>query len=151
MLASLEGLTPFPFSDIYLLLPTQILMIIALSKVYSIKREKTDIITWISSFSMSLILAYSGKIAASILKIIPIIGTCLGMVVNTGISALYTFFIGKVGIEFCEINFDFTKLKNWCIDAINNYILAITSFKTLSDHFAKKETTNENDYVYEFD
>nr|QJS06529.1 GTPase [Arthrobacter sp.] len=83
--------SPIPFSDSALLVPIQTTMIIAIYKAYDQEVSEGFLQGALKATAASAI----GKgIAGNLLKMIPVVGTVAGGVINAGISVAFTEAIG---------------------------------------------------------
>lgn len=101
------GLSPVPFSDIALILPTQIAMIIHISKIYDLDIS--------ADTAKKLIVAFGGVVGVgfgvraglgTVLKFIPIIGTVGGSVINAAVASGVTEVMGNAYIAYLDDNFN---------------------------------------------
>lgn len=99
--------TPVPFSDIALILPTQIAMIVHISSIYNLDFDKESI--------KKITLALVGVCGAGFgirlgvgaaLKFIPGIGSLAGGTINATVAATATKAMGELYIKYLDSNFD---------------------------------------------
>ena len=110
VIAGLIGGNPLPFSDVVLLIPIQITMIVALAAVYGIFKTKTEALSLIASFSVQTAISVAGRTIASGIKLIPAVGTIAGSVVDGIISASFTSILFTINNGKCTrsgINFKY--------------------------------------------
>lgn len=94
------GFTPIPFSDIAILVPSQIAMIAHLTVIFGINVEKaliTSIITAIGGVGGAAVLGKT--IVANALKFIPGLGTIAGGVISGTTAAILTAALGYAYVE----------------------------------------------------
>lgn len=115
-------------------------MVISVCLVYGIKRERNEVIEWIKSCRVNGGIALGGYFTASLLKLIPGVGTIAGCIIDGIVGTSATGTLGYTTICFCESNFDFDKLRDWCTTAINNINSAIDGFSKIKEDFKQIET-----------
>jgi uncharacterized protein (DUF697 family) len=85
--AATAGLNPFPVSDSILIVPQQLAMAMAISKIFFFD----SVFEAAGAFLKSQIISLAGKqIAASLLKLIPVVG----QIINAGVAGAITFGLG---------------------------------------------------------
>jgi uncharacterized protein (DUF697 family) len=93
------GLLPIPFVDVAAVGGLQLQMLRRLSQIYGVPFSANRGKSIIASLMGSMIPATSGMGAASALKTVPAIGTAVGTITMSGVSAAATYAIGKVFIQ----------------------------------------------------
>ena len=93
------GLLPIPFVDVAAVGGLQLQMLRRLSQIYGVPFSANRGKSFIASLMGSMIPATSGMGAASALKTVPAIGTAVGAITMSGVSAAATYAIGKVFIQ----------------------------------------------------
>lgn len=94
------GFTPLPFSDVVILVPSQIAMIAHLTVIFGINVEKTVITSIITAIGGVGGVAVLGKsIVANALKFIPGLGTLAGGAISGTTAAILTAALGYAYIE----------------------------------------------------
>lgn len=92
------GASPIPFSDAALLVPTQIAMIVHITRIYGMQ----TIAKISSSVVSSIIITQIGKsIVGNLLKFIPMVGTWVGGAINATVAGAITFALGTAISEIC--------------------------------------------------
>ncbi len=93
------GLLPVPFLDVAAVGGVQLQMLRRLSQIYGVPFSANRGKSIIASLMGSMIPATSGMGVASALKSVPAIGTAVGTITMSGVSAGATYAIGKVFIQ----------------------------------------------------
>jgi uncharacterized protein (DUF697 family) len=93
------GLLPIPFVDVAAVAGLQLQMLRRISQIYGVPFSANQGKSIIASLMGSMIPATSGMGAASALKSVPAIGTAVGTITMSGVSAAATYAIGKVFIQ----------------------------------------------------
>jgi uncharacterized protein (DUF697 family) len=93
------GLLPIPLVDVAAVGGLQLQMLRRLSQIYGVPFSANRGKSIIASLMGSMIPATSGMGAASALKTVPAIGTAVGTITMSGVSAAATYAIGKVFIQ----------------------------------------------------
>jgi len=93
------GLIPIPVVDIATVAGIQLQLLRRLSEMYGVSFAENRGKSIIASLMGSMIPATSGMGMASALKGVPIIGTAIGTLTMSGVSAGATYAIGKVFIQ----------------------------------------------------
>jgi uncharacterized protein (DUF697 family) len=93
------GLVPFPVIDVALVGGLQLDMLRRLSAIYGVAFSEDWGKSVLASLAGSFIPASSGMGVASVLKSVPVIGTGVGILTMSGVSAGATYLIGKVFMQ----------------------------------------------------
>jgi uncharacterized protein (DUF697 family)/GTP-binding protein EngB required for normal cell division len=133
--AATAGLNPLPVSDSILIVPQQLAMAMAISKIFFFDSAFEAA----GAFLKSQIISLAGKqIAASLLKLIPVVG----QIVNAGVAGAITFGLGAGLIEAYAHAYDeflnTGKLPDWTSvfsssEFVNNVAGAFDSWKNKGD------------------
>ena len=98
------GFDILPFSDLPVIFSIQTLMIISIAISFGIKLEKKKAVellkTLAASAGTTAAFGVCGYIIASLLKLIPGVGTIIGGIINGSVGASTTFGIGKLAVEY---------------------------------------------------
>ena len=98
------GFDILPFSDLPVIFSIQTLMIISIAISFGIKLEKKKAVellkTLAASAGTTAAFGVCGYIIASLLKLIPGVGTIIGGIINASVGASTTFGIGKLAVEY---------------------------------------------------
>lgn len=98
------GFDALPFSDLPVIFSIQTLMIISIAIIFGIKLEKQKaaelIKTLAASAGTTAAFGICGFFIASLLKIIPGVGTIIGGIINGSVASSTTFGLGKLAIEY---------------------------------------------------
>ena len=98
------GFDIFPFSDLPVIFSIQTLMIISIAISFGIKLEKKKAVellkTLAASAGTTAAFGVCGYVIASLLKLIPGVGTIIGGIINGSVGASTTFGIGKLAVEY---------------------------------------------------
>lgn len=98
-----EGFTPIPFADAFLLVPTQIAMISAITVIFGLEINKTFLTAFVSSTLGSGGATIIGKtIVSNILKFLPGVGTGIGSVISGTTAGLVTTALGEAYLILME-------------------------------------------------
>ncbi len=97
-----EGFTPIPFSDIVLILPTQITMLAHITVIYGLSPEKGLLSAFAGTLGTTGVGMGARWIIGNLLKLIPAIGTFAGGLISGGIAASITFGLGMAYIKVLE-------------------------------------------------
>ena len=139
------GFDIFPFSDLPIIFGIQILMITSIAISFGIKLEKKKAIDLLKTLGASAGtttgFGICGYVIASILKLIPGVGTIIGGIINGSVGASTTLAIGELAIAYfsnifgdAEVNYFLNSRAEACnkgIDYFNNF---------------KSKLENSNDY-----
>ncbi|MFC3848152.1 YcjF family protein [Helicobacter baculiformis] len=123
--AATIGATPIPFSDFALLLPTQIAMIIHISKIYDLEvseeNAKTLVTTFVGVLGTGLI---ARATAGSLLKLIPGVGSLTGGMINATLAGSVTGLMGKAFVAYLDDNFENLSqaIKELCSEVLQKYL-----------------------------
>jgi uncharacterized protein (DUF697 family) len=93
------GLIPLPVVDVAAVAGLQLQLLRRLSEIYAVPFAENRGKSIIASLMGSMIPATSGMGVASALKSVPVIGTAIGTLTMSGVSAGATYAIGKVFIQ----------------------------------------------------
>ena len=98
-----EGATPIPFSDSFLMIPTQVGMIAGITAVYGMEINSGIILTLLTSVLGSGSATFAGKaIVSGLLKLIPGAGSVAGGVISAATGAALTTAIGELYILIAD-------------------------------------------------
>lgn len=98
-----EGFTPVPFADAFLLVPTQISMISAITVIFGLDINKSFLTAFVSSTLGSGGATILGRsIVSNILKFIPAVGTGVGGVISGTTAGLVTTALGEAYLLLME-------------------------------------------------
>lgn len=101
-----EGAAPIPFSDCFLLIPTQITMIASVTVIFGFEVNKSIITAFLSSTLGAGGTTILGKtIVSNLLKLIPGVGTVAGGAISAGTAGLLTAALGEAYIGIMELVF----------------------------------------------
>lgn len=121
--------TPIPFSDIALILPTQIAMITHITHNYGFEASAENIAKLAASFAAVAAGGFAVRyVAGNLLKLIPVLGIFLGGTFNVTIAASTTKLMGNAYLAYLNDNFsliyegDFDLFKNLTDTTIKAYI-----------------------------
>lgn len=104
--ASTVAATPIPFSDFAILLPTQVAMILHISKVYDMEINQENAIKLITALTAVAGAGYAVKMGVgAMLKFIPGVGSVVGGAINATIAGTTTKLMGDAYIEFLDNKF----------------------------------------------
>lgn len=127
--AGVEAATPIPFSDIALLLPTQIAMISHITYNYGFEVNTESITKLATSFIAVAAGGFAVRYAAgNLLKLIPVLGSVAGGTFNATVAASTTKLMGNAYLAYLNDNFsliyegDFDLFKNLTDTVIKAYI-----------------------------
>ena len=96
--AGVAGFNPFPVSDAAILTPLQITMSTHIIKIYGMENYASISEAVIGNILISNL----GKsLAGGLLKLIPVIGTITGGIINAGVASLITSALGFAISEIC--------------------------------------------------
>ncbi|BEG56933.1 GTP-binding protein [Helicobacter sp. NHP21005] len=103
--AAAIGATPIPFSDFALLAPTQIAMIIHISKIYGVDLSQGVVEQLLGVFVGVLGVGYAVRAAVGgVLKLIPGVGSVVGGTINATAAGGTTALIGKAYAAYLDAN-----------------------------------------------
>ena len=98
-----EGATPVPFSDAFLMIPTQVSMIAGITAVYGLEVNFGIILTVITSALGVGGVTVAGKaIVSGLLKLIPGAGSVVGGVISASTAGVLTTAIGEIYIQVAD-------------------------------------------------
>ena len=127
--AGAAAATPIPFSDIAILLPTQIAMITHITYNYGFEVNTESITKLATSFAAVAAGGFAIRyIAGNLLKLIPGLGTITGGAFNATVAASTTKLMGNAYLAYLNDNFsliyegDFDLFKNLTDTVIKAYI-----------------------------
>lgn len=119
------AVNPIPFSDIALLLPTQMAMIIHISKIYKLELSKETAKKLATTFGAVIGVGFAVRaLVGNLIKIIPSIGSVTGGVFNAVVATSITKLMGEAYIAYLDDNIDnlTEALKNISKDMIEVYL-----------------------------
>ncbi|MFL6798333.1 MAG: YcjF family protein [Xanthobacteraceae bacterium] len=99
MWSGAAGLIPLPVIDVAAVAGLQLQLVRRLSEMYNVAFAENRGKSIIASLMGSMIPATSGMGVASLLKSVPVLGTAIGTLTMSGVSAAATYAIGKVFIQ----------------------------------------------------
>lgn len=104
--ASTVAATPIPFSDFAILLPTQVAMILHISKVYEMEINQENATKLITALTAVAGAGYAVKMGVgAVLKFIPGLGSVAGGLINATVAGTTTKLMGDAYIEFLDNKF----------------------------------------------
>lgn len=107
MTASAIAATPIPFSDIALLLPTQVAMITHITSVYGFDVSPEGIAKLTGSFVVAAGIGFATRaVVGNMLKLIPVVGQIAGLSFNALVAGSVTRLIGNAYLAFLNDNFE---------------------------------------------
>lgn len=99
-----EGFIPIPFSDVAVLIPTQITMIASITTNFGMSISKSVIMSFISSTIGTAGTTILGKsMVSNLFKLIPGVGTGVGGMISGSTASLLTTALGEAYIKFMEM------------------------------------------------
>ena len=139
------GFDLLPFSDLPIIYGIQALMIISIGICFGVKLEQKKALellkTLAASAGTTVGLGLCGYTLASILKIIPGVGSVVGGIINASVGASTTFAIGKLAVEYFAKIFGDNEVNaflNSRAEACNKGIFFFNEFQ--------RKLQNSNDY-----
>ena len=145
--AAAVGFIPLPMSDWPLLLAIQASMIIRIASLFGKnlkKSEATDIIKNLSKTTVvGALLAGTGKIVGSFLKLFPGLGTAVGGTISASTAGAATFSLGLSAISFFTPDFTGEEVFKFFMDRGDSFNKMINNFKEYENLFK-----NSEDYLY---
>lgn len=146
LLAGIVGGVDFlPFTDLPVLFSIQALMIISIAASFSIKLEISKAKELLKSLAYSatstITLGFFGYITASLLKLIPGVGTIIGGIINGSVGASTTFAIGKLAIKYFSDIFGGEQVKRFLYSRAEACNKGISFFEEI-----KNKLRNSKDY-----
>ena len=130
------GVDILPFADLPIIYGIQTLMIISIAICFGIKIEKKKAVELLKSLGATAgttaALGVCGYIIASLLKLIPGVGTIVGGIINASVGASTTLAIGKLAVEYFAKMFGDEEVYNFLItraEACNKGIEFFNEFK----------------------
>ncbi len=94
------GMSPIPFSDAPLLIASQTGMVARILYVYEMGDSTAIVKDFMKSTGFSLVVSNLGKsLAGNLLKMIPIVGTAVGALINGSVASAITFGMGRATSE----------------------------------------------------
>lgn len=93
------AITPIPFSDATLLIPTQTLMIVKLYNIYGKSITKGAVKGMLNALTTTTV---ARTFVGNVIKFIPGVGTVVGGVITTTVAYSFTKAMGKVILEGLE-------------------------------------------------
>ena len=100
LLAGAIGASPIPIADWFLLTPIQVSMIMAIAAAFGRFKNKKDALSIVKSMGVNIAVSGVARGVASIMKVIPGVGTIIGVVVDVTVSGSAT---GMMGISCMKI------------------------------------------------
>lgn len=101
-----EGAAPIPFSDSFLLIPTQLGMIVSITVIFGFDVNKSIITALLTSTLGSGGATWLGKtVVTSLVKLIPGIGTVAGGAISAGTASVITAALGEAYIQISSLVF----------------------------------------------
>jgi uncharacterized protein (DUF697 family)/GTP-binding protein EngB required for normal cell division len=91
--AGMVGASPIPFSDAVLLVPLQVTLFVALCVIWNLPFDQNKKFV-VAHTALQSLISFGGLSLASALKLIPGVGTILGIVINTSVASVLTAAIG---------------------------------------------------------
>ena len=135
------GFDFLPFNDLPVIFSIQTLMIISIAISFGINLEKKKagelVKTLAASAGTTAIFGYCGYIIASLLKLIPGVGTIIGGIINASVGASTTFKIGQLAIKYFSDMFGDEQVNyflNSRAEACNKGINFFNEFKNKLQH-----------------
>lgn len=146
LLAGIVGGVDFlPFTDLPVLFSIQALMIISIAASFSIKLEISEAKELLKSLAISATSTFTlgllGYITASLLKLIPGVGTIIGGIINGSVGASTTFAIGKLAIKNFSDIFGGEQVKRFLYSRAEACNKGISFFEEI-----KNKLRNSKDY-----
>jgi uncharacterized protein (DUF697 family) len=145
--ASAVGFLPIPMSDWPLLIAIQGSMIISIAAEFGKSLEKAeaaDIFKNLTkSVSVGALIAGTGKIVGSLIKLFPGIGSVVGGAISGSTAGAGTCSLGLAAIKFFTPQFDEKEVFNYIYQRAKIYNRIIDKFKVYADLFSKNK-----DYMY---
>lgn len=149
LLVGAKGFTPIPFLNMKPPVSIQITMVSIICYLYGINVEKNNFIEDKKGLLYrNGIMTNFGNYVSNTIKVIPGIGTLVGCLLEGGINAVSTKSLGSSVISYCESLFNLEALREWCLNAIDNYNSAIESFKSYQSYFEQTESSVEETSHY---
>jgi len=103
--ASTVAASPIPFSDIAILLPTQAAMIVHISSIYDLELSLESAKKLSLAFGAVVGVGFAARaVAANLVKIIPVVGSVAGGVINAGVAGTITKLMGEAYIAYLDDN-----------------------------------------------
>lgn len=98
--AAVTAASPIPFSDAFLLVPTQITMIATITSIFGIDISKAAIASLLSSAIGTTVTTLAGKqFVTSLIKLIPGLGTVIGGTISAATAGTLTYALGEAYIQ----------------------------------------------------
>ena len=139
------GFDIFPFTDLPIIFSIQTFMIISIAITFGIKLEKKKATELVKTLAVSAgttaIYGFFGYFLASVLKLIPGVGTVIGGIIDASVGASTTLKIGKLAVEYFSNMFGDEQVNyflNSRAEACNKGIDFFNEFKN--------KLQNSNDY-----
>ena len=103
--ASTVAASPIPFSDIAILLPTQAAMIVHISSIYDLELSLESAKKLSLAFGAVVGVGFAARaVAANLIKLIPVVGSVAGGVINAGVAGTITKLMGEAYIAYLDDN-----------------------------------------------
>lgn len=145
--AAAVGFIPIPMSDWPLLLTIQASMIIRIAALFGKnlkKSEASDIIKNLTkTTAVGFLVAGTGKIIGSIIKLFPGLGTAIGGAISASTAGAATFSLGLSAISFFTPDFGGDEVFKFFMDRGESFNKMTDKFKDYADLFK-----NSDDYLY---
>lgn len=139
------GFDVLPFADLPIIYGIQTLMIISIAICFGVKLEKKKAVELLKSLlataGTTAALGICGYIVASLLKLIPGVGTIVGGMINASVGASTTFGIGKLTIEYFSKIFGDEHVYNFLVSRAEACNFGIEFFEKFKD-----KLQNSDDY-----
>jgi uncharacterized protein (DUF697 family)/predicted GTPase len=103
--AAAAGATPIPFSDVAIIVPLQVAMIIGITAVFGFELERSAVMAILGSFTTAAGASIFGLSLATLLKFIPGVGSIAGGVINASVAASITTAFGEAYIGILTLLF----------------------------------------------
>lgn len=103
--AGTVAISPIPFSDIALLLPTQAAMIVHISSIYDLELSLESAKKLSLAFGAVVGVGFAARaVVANLTKFIPIVGSVAGGAINAGVAGTITKLMGEAYIAYLDDN-----------------------------------------------
>ena len=141
--AAAVGFIPIPMSDWPLLLAIQASMVITIASEFGKSLKKSEVSDIIKSLTKSTavgaIIAGTGKMVGSFIKLFPGIGTALGGAISGSTAGAGTLSLGFSAIKFFTPEFTSEEVFKFFLDRSLSFNHTIDQFKEYGDLFAKSD------------
>jgi uncharacterized protein (DUF697 family) len=137
------GLIPFPMLDVAAVSALQVDLIKRITEKYRQPVEETQVKAWVGA----LVGSTGARLAADVLKLIPVVGTVVGGVTQSVLSGATTYALGKVFIRHFEsggtyLNFDPAQFREYFKESLEK---GRQYAENLKKKYAEKFQKNEPD------